>query len=111
MTSPYDRLTAHLQNGDFLDVPNHPTSTFQSTRITDKMDGAGTHEVEGDLQLRGITKKVTFPATITVADDQVSANAEFTIDRTWFGITYEGKKDDLIQDSVVLTIDLVAPRT
>lgn len=111
VTSPYDRLTEHLKNSDFFDVPNHPTSTFQSTAIRAKADGAWTHEVEGDLQLRGQTKHITFPATIDVAADKVSANTEFTIDRTWFGITYEGKKDDLIQDNVVLTIQLVAPRS
>ena len=110
VTSPHDRLTAHLKNSDFLDVPNHPTSTFASTAIRPKVDGDWTHEVEGDLAIRGITKRVTFPSTIEVASEGVKAHAEFTVDRTWFGITYEGKKDDLIQDSVVLSIDLVAPR-
>lgn len=104
------RLTEHLKNEDFFDVPNHPTSTFRSTDVKAEAEGAS-HSVTGDLTIRGTTKRVTFPATLVVSEGEVTANAEFTINRQDFKVVYPGRPDDLVQDSVVLTIALVAPRS
>lgn len=104
------RLTEHLKNEDFFDVPNHPTSTFRSTGIKTGAEGA-THSVTGDLTIRGTTQRVTFPATLAVSESEVTANAEFTINRQDFKVVYPGRPDDLVQDNVVLTIELLAPRS
>jgi polyisoprenoid-binding protein YceI len=46
----------HLRAGDFFDVPNHPTMSFRSTRVT----GSGTDwTVDGDLTLRGVSNPVS----------------------------------------------------
>jgi polyisoprenoid-binding protein YceI len=104
-------LTKHLQTGDFFDVANHPKATFASTRIVPDADGgAGKYTVTGDLTLRGVKKAVTFPATITINDNEVGVNSEFSINRKDFNILYAGKADDLIRDDVVLKLDLKAPR-
>jgi polyisoprenoid-binding protein YceI len=105
-----DRLTEHLKTEDFFYVEKYPHATFASTAITPGGTG-GTHTVTGDLTIRGQTKRVTFPATFTLTPAEVSANAEFVINRQDFGITYPGKADDLVQDNVVLTVKFVAPRT
>ena len=75
--------------------------------VTEKAgeDGA-THEVVGNLEMKGQAKKVTFPATVSVSDAGVSGKADFSIDRTLWGITYPGKADNLIKDEVGLTLDL-----
>ena len=70
-----------------------------------------THTVTGDLVIHGMTKRVTFPATITVGADTVTAKTEFVVDRRDFGVIYAGKADDLVQDNVVLQVDLVAPKS
>jgi len=103
-----DRLTGHLKSADFFDVENFPTARFESTSITAT---AGGHEVTGELELRGITKQITFPATIEVQGDRVTASAEFFIKRFDFGIVYPGKPDDLIRDEVVIRLDLTAAAT
>ena len=69
-----------------------------------------THTVTGPLDLLGIKKTVTFPATINVAADAVSVASEFAINRKDFGIVYAGKADDLIRDEVVLKLAVKAPR-
>jgi polyisoprenoid-binding protein YceI len=66
--------------------------------------------VVGDLELRGVRKSVTFPATIVVTPADVSVNSEFSINRKDFGIVYAGKADDLIRDDVVIKLDLKTPR-
>jgi len=49
----------HLRSADFLDVPNHPTVTFRSTRIEAPSGAAGDLRVTGDLTIRGVTRPVT----------------------------------------------------
>jgi polyisoprenoid-binding protein YceI len=107
-----DDLTKHLMTGDFFDVAKYPKASFKATKIVpDAAKGAGHYMVTGDLTLRGVTKSVTFPATITVVGDSVAVNAEFSINRKDFNILYAGKADDLIRDDVVIKLDLKAPRT
>jgi polyisoprenoid-binding protein YceI len=106
--SDHPKLTQHLKGEDFFWVEKHPKATFQSTKITEGGEGDATHTVTGNLTVRGMTKSVTFPATIETADDMVKAKTEFVIDRQDFGVTYPGKADDAIQDNVVLTVDFTA---
>lgn len=106
-----ERLTGHLKNEDFFDVPNHPTSTFKSTEIKKGSDAEGaTHTVTGEMTIRGTTKRVSFPATIEIKDDAVTAKAEFVLDRQDFKVTYPGRPDDLVQDNVVLNVAFTAPK-
>ncbi|HSH16647.1 MAG TPA: YceI family protein [Verrucomicrobiae bacterium] len=103
--SDNDRLTGHLKNADFFDVPNHPTTTFTITTIE---PGATNSTVTGNLDLRGVTKSISFPAAIQVGADAVTVKAEFAINRKDFNILYTGRADDLIRDNVVIQLDLKA---
>ena len=100
-----DRLAGHLKSPDFFDVEKHPTARFVSTGITADAEG---FVIAGNLTLHGVTKGISFPATINVADDQVTALAEFAIKRFDFEIVYPGKQDDLIRDNVLIKLNLVA---
>lgn len=99
------KLTGHLKNADFFDVPSFPTSKFVLTSI-ESTDGGYT--VSGDLTLHGVTKGVSFPAEVNVSDSQVALKAEFFIIRSDFDIVYKGKADDLIRDEVVIRLDVKA---
>ena len=110
--SDSDNLTAHLKNEDFFDVEKFPTSKFVSTKIApletpDENHKDATHTVTGNLTLHGVTKSISFPAQITIADAQPTLKSEFHLNRKDFDIVYTGKADDLIRDEVVikLTID------
>ncbi|HET6952566.1 MAG TPA: YceI family protein [Acidimicrobiales bacterium] len=81
----------HLRANDFLDVPNHPTMSFRSTRVT----GAGTSwTVEGDLTLRGVTNPVTLAVTFEGAGSdpwggrRIAFSASGEIDRERWGMTW-----------------------
>lgn len=101
------KLEEHLKGADFFDTAKFPTATFTSTEI--KAGGSGgSHTVKGNLTLRGVTKVVSFPATIVVTGSEVSGKTEFSINRKDFGLVYAGKADDLIRDGVVLKIDVKA---
>ena len=106
-----DGLTKHLQSGDFFEVEKFPKASFASTKIVpDAAKGANKFTVTGDLELRGVKKSVTFPATIVVSPSDVAVDSEFAINRKDFGIVYAGKADDLIRDDVVIKLDLKTPR-
>ncbi|MGB5696236.1 MAG: YceI family protein [Polyangiales bacterium] len=102
-----EKLTKHLKSDDFFAVEKYPTATFRSTEIRKEGDG---HVITGNLTLHGITKRISFPATITATDREVSATSEFSINRHDFAITYPGMPDDLIRDLVVLKLSLKLPR-
>lgn len=81
----------HLRSGDFFDVENHPTITFESTRIS----GGGTdYTVEGDLTIKGTTKPVRIDMTYggLMADPWGNEKAIFSgttsINREDFGLTW-----------------------
>jgi len=104
-------LTKHLQTADFFDVEKFPKASFSSTSIVpDAEKGAGNYTVTGDFELHGVKKSITFPATISVTDSEVTVNSEFSINRKDFGILYAGKSDDLIRDLVAIKLDLKAAR-
>src|SRR5262245_10643001 len=49
----------HLRSADFLDVANHPTVTFRSTRVDAPYGTGGDLRVTGDLTIHGVTRPVT----------------------------------------------------
>lgn len=100
-----ERLTGHLQSDDFFNVAEFPQATFTSTDIAEG-DTQGVYNITGNLEMHGQTNSVTFPATITVDGENVSANAEFSINRHDWGIVYAGMPDDLIRDEVVIKLTI-----
>jgi polyisoprenoid-binding protein YceI len=103
-----EKLTGHLKSGDFFDVAKFPEARFVSTAIRPGGDKGATHTVTGNLTMHGITKSISFPATVKVAADAATVDAEFAVNRKDFGLTYPGKADDLIRDDVVLKLTVRA---
>ncbi|HEU0076185.1 MAG TPA: YceI family protein, partial [Longimicrobiaceae bacterium] len=90
-----EQRDAHLRSADFLDVENHPTLTFRSTRVEGAATSPGdTFRVVGELTIRGTTREVTLDATYEGSGrdpwggERVSFSATAKIDRRDFGLTY-----------------------
>jgi polyisoprenoid-binding protein YceI len=105
-----DKLDGHLKSPDFFDAAKFVKATFESSQIKAGGAAPATHTITGELNLHGVRKTVTFPATITVTPDGVVGTAEFSINRKDFGIVYAGKADDLIRDDVLIKLNLHAKR-
>ncbi len=111
MTSTYSDapdLTTVLLGKDFFESETYPTSTFQSTSIALSPAGGNLYDVTGNLTLHGVTKGITFPATIEIDGDTLKTGAEFTIKRFDWDITYKGLADDIIREDVLLYFEIVA---
>lgn len=110
-----DKLEGHLKADDFFGSAKYPTSTFVITKVA----GSGANlTVTGNLTIKGITKPLSFPATVTVnADGTVSALAgKILVDRTKYDIRYGSKSffdsigDKAIDDNFEIGVKLVAKK-
>ena len=81
----------HLRTADFFEVEKYPEMTFKSTSVVRKGKG---YILNGDLTLKGVTKQISLPFTITGAIKDARGNtrmgiaAQTTIDRRDYGITW-----------------------
>lgn len=112
------KLEGHLKSADFFMVDSFPTATFEitgssafdNTTATSKLAGA-THIIDGNLTLRGQTKSVSFPAIVKVEGNTLTAQADFNIDRSNWGLNYKGPNnpaDWFIAKEVNLKLNLKA---
>lgn len=108
-----DRDT-HLKSADFLDVANFPNLTFKSTRISKK--GEGELSVEGDLTMRGVTRKAVFEVEgpSAAAKDpwgnmRIGLSATSRVNRKDFGLNWNAVLEAggiLVGDEVTITLDV-----
>lgn len=84
------RLTDHLKSADFLEVREHPTAKFVSSKIESAADGKA--KITGKLTLHGKTNEISFPASVAVTEKGLTLASEFQIDRMQWGINYEPKQ-------------------
>ena len=96
------KLDEHLKSPDFFDVAKFPEAKFVSSQVAKNADG--TYVVSGELTLRGVTKEISIPAKIELADASVSMTAAFEINRKDFQIVYPGMPDNLIKDMVTIKL-------
>jgi polyisoprenoid-binding protein YceI len=101
-----EKLSGHLRSADFFDVAKFPKASFASTAVKKGGEKGASHTVTGNLTLHGVTKSISFPATIKINAGGVDVDAEFAINRKDFGLVYPGKPDDLIRDDVVIRLTI-----
>jgi len=99
-------LTNHLKNPDFFDVRKHPKIIFKSTRIQHG-DEEGKAVIAGTMTMLGKEVDVEVPVTTDVTESGIRLVADFTIERSKWGMNYgQGK----IKDAVAITASLVFKR-
>jgi len=105
---------AHLKSGDFFDVEKFPTLSFKSTRV--RVVGDEELSVEGDLTIRGVTRKATFavegptpPTQDPWGNTRLGISATTKINRKDFGLTWNATLETggiLVGDEVAITLDV-----
>ncbi|MFZ2284814.1 MAG: YceI family protein [Lutibacter sp.] len=108
------KLEGHLKNADFFDVTVFPTAKFDITKS--EIKGAKIH-VTGNMTIKGITKQITFPATLAVNKQNATLTSDtFQINRADFNVKYKSKtffndlKDKFINDEFDFQVTIVAKR-
>jgi len=111
-----DKLVGHLNSDDFFNVSEHKTSSFTLRNIEALAEAKGdaTHTVTGDFTIRGITKSVTFAATVNDNGGKLSIAGTVELDRSQFDVKYgsgsffDNLGDNLIHDNFTVGFNLVA---
>lgn len=113
------KLVGHLKSDDFFGAEKYPTAKFEITSaspIAGAAAGQPNYNVEGNLTIKDKTNPVTFPATVNVAGDVVTAQADVKVDRAKYDIRYGSNSffDDLgdkaIDDEFTVSFDLTAQK-
>lgn len=104
------KLEGHLKASDFFKVDSFPTAQFEITKVEETGAEA---KVEGNLTILGVSKNISFPATIKYNEGgkAVVATAKFDIDRTQWNIVYgndQSLKDKFIHPKIELELNLVS---
>lgn len=71
-----------------LDVARHPTIAFRSTAVSGRASAPQRWEVqvEGDLTLHGVTRRITLPLQVERAGDALTATGQTVIRHTDYGM-------------------------
>jgi len=107
------KLETHLKSADFLEVEKYSSAKFEITAVEAAAEGDNTHKISGNLTMKDATQNITFPAKISVTETEVSASANFNIDRSQWNISYANDAslgDKLIKPEVNITVELKAAK-
>ncbi len=86
-------LADHLKSDDFFSVTRFPKAYFVCTKIIPTAK-ANEFTVTGNLTIKGVSNAISFLAIIIsnkriASQEQMTAKAETTINRTFWGINYK----------------------
>jgi polyisoprenoid-binding protein YceI len=97
---------SHLKRADYFDVVKFPLISFVSTKITGTKI-VGNFLMEGDITVRDITQKITFPFTAIPNGDGYLLAGSFVINRRDFGV---GGGSMVLSDHLTVSLTVVAKK-
>ena len=68
-----------MHGSQWFDTANHPVARFVSSSVTPL--GEGRYELAGELTLKGTTRPLRTPVTISIADGHALFEGEFVLER------------------------------
>ena len=113
------KFVGHMSSDDFFGAEKFPTSTFKIVSVTPikgAAKDANNATIAGDMTIKGVTQRISFPAKVGVKDGVAAATGKVTIDRTKFGLKYGSKTffdsigDKAIYDAFDLTFNVIAKK-
>jgi polyisoprenoid-binding protein YceI len=94
-----------------LEPDKYPEIVFRSTSVAGKSVSANQYDVKinGDLTLKGVTRRISIPATVTITGNDFRAQGEFTIERSDFDVKATSAMHGMIRvrDKLKFTFDIV----
>ncbi|HKR88795.1 MAG TPA: YceI family protein [Phenylobacterium sp.] len=73
-----------LPTADWFSAKAYPKASFVSRKIT--AAGPGRYVAQGDLTVRGVTRPVSLPFTLTITGDAAKMTGSVVLDRSAFGV-------------------------
>ncbi len=110
VASAHDGVDIHdrgLPTAEWFDATGHPTAEFRTTAI--RRSGSG-YEAAGQLTIKGHAQPVTLPFTLTIDGDHASMSGHVAINRRDFDIGVHSDANDMISQTVTITVRVDANR-
>lgn len=110
-------LAEHLMSKDFFDVSAFPQARIDIVNtepIADAANGEPNTKVTANLTIKGVSRPITFLATITSSQKEIKTTGRLKFDRTRWGIVYDSGKvfseigDGAISDAISIEFTLIA---
>ena len=100
-------------HNEVLESAKHPKIAFKSVSVNDVKqtgDGAYSFVVNGDLTLRGVTKRIAVPVAATITPQQLRATGKYTLKQSDYGIKpYSAAGGTVkVKDEIVVNFNIVA---
>ena len=101
------KLDDHLKGEDFFDVEKFSKAYLKIKNYDGK-------NITGDLTIKEVTKEISFPAILEITQNSITGKADFTINRTEYGIIYSSgnffdlAKDRIISDNITFNVSIKA---
>lgn len=105
------RLIDHLKSDDFFSVRTNPVSRLEITKV--QQVRGNEYNITGNLTIKGITHPITFPATVILEGQLITAKAQLTFDRSRYNVKFgsssffENLGDEMIYDDIELAVQLM----
>jgi polyisoprenoid-binding protein YceI len=85
-------IQEHFNDTKWMNSNEFPAFTFKGTiadlsKVNFAKNGTYPVSVNGDLTIKGVSQKITVPATVSVAAGAISATSEFSFKLADYGIT------------------------
>ncbi len=74
----------HILAEDYFDLKNYKLISFSSSKI--EWVSENKYQVEANLTIKRITKKVSIPINLSTQNDEVTISSEFEINRIDYGV-------------------------
>ena len=94
----------HLRRTEYFDVKKYPKLLFKSTRVT-KANKNGYLYVFGQITIKGVTKEINFPFTVTPKSNDFLFEGTFKLNRRDFGV---GRGSISLSDNLTVTLSIYA---
>jgi hypothetical protein len=96
-------------NDDYIESAKYSKSTFKGmsadiSKISLDKDGTYNVQVTGDLNLHGVTKKVSAPAVIKIKDGKVSGTSSFKLAVSEYNIKIPAVVSNKVSNSIEITV-------
>jgi len=116
---PNPMMKEHLQSGQWLDVKQFPTITFEAKKLENVKADSGncTASASGTLTIHGVSKEVTVPVKLTYLKDKLKARthstdgdllvirSNFTVKRSDYGINPKAPEES-VSDTIEISLSI-----
>ena len=95
----------HLRSSDFFDEEKYHLITIVSTKIT--KSGSG-YNFEGTLTIKGVTKNISFPFTVSPQGNDLLFAGDFNLNRLDYSV---GESSAILGNTVKVSLSILAKKS